>query len=57
MIVVDVNLLLYAVVSGFRQHDAAHAWRLIQNYFQPSSTTRVSAGQVVEQDHVKGGFE
>lgn len=26
MIVVDVNLLLYAVVSGFPQHQAAGAW-------------------------------
>ncbi len=26
MIVVDVNLLLYAVISGFEQHDIAHAW-------------------------------
>lgn len=26
MIVPDVNLLLYAVVSGFPQHDRAHAW-------------------------------
>jgi len=26
MIVVDVNLLLYAVISGFRQHDAARDW-------------------------------
>jgi toxin-antitoxin system PIN domain toxin len=26
MIVVDANLLLYAVVTGFEQHDAAHAW-------------------------------
>lgn len=26
MIVVDVNLLLYAVVSGFPQHQAARAW-------------------------------
>lgn len=24
--VVDVNLLLYAVISGFRQHETAHAW-------------------------------
>jgi hypothetical protein len=31
--------------------------RFIQNYFQPRSTTRVSAGQAAEQDHVKGGFE
>jgi hypothetical protein len=31
--------------------------RLIQNYFQPRSETRVSAGQATEQDHVKGGFE
>ncbi|HZN18240.1 MAG TPA: type II toxin-antitoxin system VapC family toxin [Micromonosporaceae bacterium] len=26
MIVVDVNLLLYAVISGFPQHAKAHAW-------------------------------
>lgn len=26
MIVPDVNLLLYAVVSGFPQHSRAHAW-------------------------------
>lgn len=26
MIVVDVNLLLYAVVTGFPQHDRARAW-------------------------------
>jgi uncharacterized protein len=26
MIVPDVNLLLYAVVSGFPQHEPAHAW-------------------------------
>ena len=26
MIVVDVNLLLYAVVSGFPQHDSARRW-------------------------------
>lgn len=26
MIVVDVNLLLYAVITGFPQHPAAHAW-------------------------------
>lgn len=26
MIVVDVNLLLYAVISGFPQHQAARAW-------------------------------
>lgn len=26
MIVVDVNLLLYAVISGFRQHQAARKW-------------------------------
>jgi toxin-antitoxin system PIN domain toxin len=26
VIVPDVNLLLYAVVSGFPQHKAAHAW-------------------------------
>jgi len=32
-------------------------WRFIQNYFHPRSITRVSAGQAVKQDHVKGGFE
>lgn len=26
MIVVDVNLLLYAVISGFKQHDVARDW-------------------------------
>lgn len=26
MIIPDVNLLIYAVVSGFPQHDRAHAW-------------------------------
>ncbi len=26
MIVVDVNLLLYAVISGFKQHDVARSW-------------------------------
>ncbi len=26
MIVPDVNLLLYAVISGFPQHERAHAW-------------------------------
>ncbi len=26
MIIVDVNLLLYAVISGFPQHDSARAW-------------------------------
>ena len=26
MIVVDVNLLLYAVISGFPQHEVARAW-------------------------------
>jgi uncharacterized protein len=26
VIVVDVNLLLYAVVTGFSQHQRAHAW-------------------------------
>lgn len=26
MIVVDVNLLLYAVISGFPQHEAARSW-------------------------------
>lgn len=26
MIVVDVNLLLYAVISGFKQHDVARNW-------------------------------
>ena len=26
MIVVDVNLLLYAVISGFAQHEAARSW-------------------------------
>ncbi|MEW6273166.1 MAG: TA system VapC family ribonuclease toxin, partial [Thermodesulfobacteriota bacterium] len=26
MILVDANLLLYAVVSGYPQHRAAHAW-------------------------------
>jgi predicted nucleic acid-binding protein len=26
MIVVDVNLLLYAVISGFPQHEPARSW-------------------------------
>jgi toxin-antitoxin system PIN domain toxin len=26
VIIVDVNLLLYAVVDGFAQHERAHAW-------------------------------
>lgn len=38
MIVVDANLLVYAVSAGMRQHEAARAWLAIEHGLTLCST-------------------